>query len=93
MCFLLNQEQCNRTIEQVDEKLMLMGRDYLEGGVEFFSKEMRRGELLRKGLGQLGEDNFTETGELRRLFYEPEVTDTPKALLSQRMKPYKQLLC
>ena len=69
-----------------------MGRDYLEGGYEYYVKEMRRGLLLRKGFGKEGDVHFTETGELRRAFYEPEVTDTPNAVLKERIKPFKQLL-
>ena len=85
-------QHVNQMSQEIDEKVQLLGRDYLEGGYEYYVKEMRRGLLLRKGFGKEGDTHFTETGELKRLFYEPEVTDTPNALLNERIKPFKQLL-
>ena len=90
--FFIYMQHLNQMSQEIDEKVQLLGRDYLEGGHEYYVKEMRRGLLLRKGFGQEGDLYFTETGELRRAFYEPEVTDTPNAVLKERIKPFKQLL-
>ena len=76
----------------VDAKLQILGRDYLEGGKEYYTKEMRRGQLLRKGLSKEGEEYFNENGDLKRLWYEPDLADTPNSLLTTRIKPYDQLL-
>ena len=76
----------------IDEKLMLLGREYLEGGTEFYSKETRRGILLRKGLGDRGEQFFHENGDLERMWYEPSLEMTPNAVSSTRIKGYDELL-
>ena len=76
----------------VDAKLQILGREYLEGGKEYYTKEMRRGQLLRKGLSKEGEEYFNENGGLKRLWYEPDLADTPNSLLTTRIKPYDQLL-
>ena len=75
-----------------DEKLILMGRDYAEGGKEFYTKERQRGLLLRKGLGEQGEKYFDENGDSNRSWYEPEMSATPDSSISKRIQAYETSL-
>jgi len=91
-CFLLFSQQLDDIDLEADKKLLILDRDYLEGGQEYYTKEMRRGQLLRKGLGEKGEELFHINGNLNRLFYEPDVAMTPNSLLTERVKKYNELL-
>ena len=81
----------NDVDKSTNEKL-LMGRDYLEGGKEFYTKESRRGLLLRKGLGPQGEEYFDENGDPKRKWYEPEVSATPHSAAIKRIQAYETFL-
>jgi len=82
----------NELDKTADEKLVLMGRDYLEGGEEFYTKETRRGLLLRKGLSARGEQFYDKNGELERLWYEPQLAGTPGSIPTSRITTYVELL-
>ena len=82
----------NEIDKWLDQKMILMGRDYLEGGMEFYQKEIKRGLLLRKGLGDMGPNYFDENGELERIWFEPTMKSTPDSISQSRVKEYEQLL-
>ena len=82
----------NESDKWIDDKMALIGRDYLEGGQEFYAKETRRGMLLRKGLGEIGAEHFHKSGELERNWYEPTIDSTPNSISSKRVQVYEQLL-
>ena len=82
----------NTSDKWLDEELILLGRDYLEGGKEFYAKEKERGLLLRKGLGKKGEEYFEETGDLQRMWFEPIMSATPDSMAIKRIEAYEQLL-
>ena len=90
--FLLFSQQLDDIDLEADKKLLILDREYLEGGKEYYTKEIRRGQLLRKGLGEKGEELFHINGNLNRLFYEPDVAMTPNSLLTERIKKYNELL-
>lgn len=92
LVLLLYTKQQNDVDKSADERLILMGRDYLEGGKEFYSKETQRGLLLRKGLGERGKKFYSEDGELERLWYEPQLLGTPHSISTERIKSYVELL-
>ena len=82
----------NEIDKWLDQKMILMGRDYLEGGMEFYQKESKRGLLLRKGLGDMGPNYFDESGELERMWFEPIMSATPDSMAIKRIEAYEQLL-
>ncbi|PNF25346.1 hypothetical protein B7P43_G10935 [Cryptotermes secundus] len=47
---------------QVDKEMCALGESYIKGGIEFYSKLLKRNIALRKLMGKKGEKLYTATG-------------------------------
>ncbi|KAH9370979.1 hypothetical protein HPB48_019094 [Haemaphysalis longicornis] len=52
---------------KADEKAAALGRDYVEGGIEFYEKALQRNRALRELLGDEGRKYYTSKGNLNEL--------------------------
>jgi hypothetical protein len=64
-------------IQYADKKLYKLGQDYIEGGIEYYSKEIARGKLFRQ-LHPRGSLYFDENGDPIPFWFEPDATDKTK---------------
>ena len=47
---------------KVDKKVASLGQEYSQGGVEYYTKLLRRNVILRSMMGSSGENLFTKFG-------------------------------
>lgn len=52
---------------KADEKAAALGRDYVEGGIEFYEKALQRNRALRELLGDEGRKYYTSKGNINEL--------------------------
>lgn len=52
---------------KADERAAALGRDYVEGGIEFYEKALQRNRALRELLGDEGRKYYTSKGNLNEL--------------------------
>lgn len=64
-------------VDYADRKVYKLGRDYLEGGIEYYTKTIARGKLFRK-LHPKGSLYFNEDGDPIPFWFEPEFTEKTK---------------
>jgi hypothetical protein len=54
-----------------DKRAAMMGDEYFDGGIEYYSQMLKRNKALRKLMGQQGQAYFNSEGDLRTLWRTP----------------------
>lgn len=72
---------------KADEKAAALGRDYVEGGIEFYEKALQRNQALRELLGDEGRRYYTSKGNINQFIRSSHVPlthrlDTVRGLAS-----------
>lgn len=68
-CFLLFKDTCTLLLEdRVERNVAALGEEYVQGGVEYYEKILKRNIALRTLLGSQGEKRFTACGNDNTLF-------------------------
>lgn len=72
---------------RVDEKVAALGREYIEGGIEFYQKEIQRNLAIRRLLGHSGEKIYSSTGNINTMIRTPHIPLTIRLdLLNEKLK-------
>ncbi|CAN7996918.1 unnamed protein product [Ixodes hexagonus] len=53
---------------KADESAAALGREYAEGGVEYYQKILQKNRALREMMGKAGESTYTSKGNISRIF-------------------------
>ncbi|CAN8021446.1 hypothetical protein HPB47_000801 [Ixodes persulcatus] len=54
--------------KKADESAAALGREYAEGGVEYYQKTLQKNRALRELMGKAGEKTYTSKGNINRIF-------------------------
>jgi len=72
-------EQEGDLVEYADRKLYKLSRDYLDGGIEFYTKTINRGRLFRQ-LHPQGYLYFDEDGDAIPYWFETDMSEKRKSI-------------